>query len=113
MNPGESPRIPSETKVLRLALWVTRRNFAFVTFTVPLASKLIVSDEELPRTFPNPYYSLYADRVELNVLDSCWLNLERTHVVQLIDGTHSQEDPVSIRNFSGVLADPTHRVVEY
>lgn len=33
--------------------------------------------------------------------------------MQLTDGTHSQEDPVSIRNFSGVLADPNHKVVEY
>jgi hypothetical protein len=46
-------------------------------------------------------------------LDSCWLNLERRHVVQLIDGTQSHDDPVSIRNFSGVLADPTHKAVEY
>ena len=41
------------------------------------------------------------------------MNLERRHVVQLIDGTQSQEDPVSIRNFRGVLADPSHKVVEY
>ena len=33
--------------------------------------------------------------------------------MQLIDGAQSQEDPVSMRNFSGVLADPSHKVVEY
>ena len=58
MNPGVRPRIPSVTKALKLALWFTKRNFAFVTFTVPFKSKLIVSDEALPRTLPNPYYSL-------------------------------------------------------